>query len=124
MEIIYLFLLLCLIIAFGYLINNIRINMQKQEKERELEKMKQMMQIKENLNLDNSNLLSEEATVKPMPYDSPFKCNYTLKWENDPNMFLNKEITVNPFAKSNAEHCRTDSQCKSDKCNDFYCSNK
>lgn len=53
--------------------------------------------------------------------DSRLTCKYKLNWQNDPNMFTNPEITINPFAKSNNEHCRTNSQCKSGKCNVFYC---
>lgn len=30
--------------------------------------------------------------------------------------------TPNPFAKTNGQHCRTNSQCKSQKCNMWYCS--
>ena len=48
-------------------------------------------------------------------------CNYSVKWESDMDMFNNKEIETNPFAKSDAEHCRTGFQCKSGKCNQFYC---
>ena len=29
---------------------------------------------------------------------------------------------ANPFAKTNGQHCRTNSQCKSQKCNTWHCS--
>ena len=45
-----------------------------------------------------------------------------VKWEVDPNMHRERKIVINPFAKSSGGRCRSqNSQCASNKCNDWYC---
>lgn len=67
------------------------------------------------------NVTSETHSTEKNGRNKKRNCNYSVKWESDMDMFNNKEIETNPFAKSDAEHCRTGFQCKSGKCNQFYC---
>ncbi len=107
MEIITLFIVLCLIILLGSVFIGSTETYQQS-------------------NMTAPTNLAYYQVNRPISEDSPlnsdrFKCNYKLNWQNDPNMFTNPEVTVNPFAKNNGEHCRTGSQCKSGQCNVFYC---
>lgn len=46
---------------------------------------------------------------------------YSVKWQNDPLIFKNREVPDNPFAKDRGSHCRSDKQCKSGQCCDWFC---
>lgn len=47
---------------------------------------------------------------------------HTVKWESQVTPEFN--VDKNPFAKDCGHHCRSDTNCKSGKCNGWYCVNE
>jgi hypothetical protein len=48
-------------------------------------------------------------------------CDYSVNWVPDPDNFKITNITENPYAKGDYKHCRSNSQCKSNSCKQWYC---
>ena len=46
---------------------------------------------------------------------------HKLKWGPAQSNFTNSPVTSNPFAKGDEAHCRVNSQCRSGKCNNWFC---
>lgn len=47
------------------------------------------------------------------------KKQHTLKW--DSQVQSRRDLNYNPWAKDCGHHCRSDTNCKSGKCNGWYC---
>lgn len=74
------------------------------------------MVVQENFDSRIYPVLDDMFMSKKQCYD-----RYKVKWQPDPNNFKQVQLKKNPFAKKRDSHCRSDVQCQSGHCNEWYC---